>query len=156
MIFVTVGTQLAYPRLLNAMNKIAVEIDEEVVAQCGTISPEWANMQCYESLTPEEFNRFTDRARLIVAHAGIGTILTAKKLGLPLIVMPRRFAFDEHRNDHQLATAQYVQSLQGVYVAWSEEELEPLIRAKPLIGATSTPGPTHTALIDRVKSFIDQ
>ena len=41
----------------------------------------------------------------IVAHAGMGTILTALEIGKPLLVMPRRAALGEHRNDHQLATA---------------------------------------------------
>ena len=45
-----------------------------------------------------------DAAAAIVAHAGMGTILTALETGKRLLVMPRRAALGEHRNDHQLAT----------------------------------------------------
>ncbi len=58
-------------------------------------------------------------ATAIVAHAGMGTILTALEMGKPLLVMPRRAALGEHRNDHQLATASRFAELGRVKVAFS-------------------------------------
>ena len=58
----------------------------------------------------------------IVAHAGMGTILTALELGKPLLIMPRRAALGEHRNDHQLATAERFAAVDGVKVAFDETE----------------------------------
>jgi UDP-N-acetylglucosamine transferase subunit ALG13 len=43
-------------------------------------------------------------ATAIVAHAGIGTILTGLEMGKPLLVMPRKASLGEHRSDHQMAT----------------------------------------------------
>ena len=63
------------------------------------------------------------RADAIVAHAGIGTILTALEIGRPLLVMPRRAALGEHRNDHQLTTARRFAELGKVKVAFDEVEL---------------------------------
>ena len=61
-------------------------------------------------------------ADAVVAHAGIGTILGALELGKPTVVMPRRAALGEHRNDHQLATARRF-SGPGIAVALDEHEL---------------------------------
>ena len=51
----------------------------------------------------------------------------AKKYSKPLILFPRRAAFNEHRNDHQLATAEQLRRHVGIYVAWTEDELEALL-----------------------------
>ena len=53
----------------------------------------------------------------------MGTILTALELGKPLLVMPRRAALGEHRNDHQLATVRRFAELGSVEVALDESEL---------------------------------
>jgi hypothetical protein len=58
-----------------------------------------------------------------VAHAGMGTILSALELGTPVLVMPRRAALGEQRNDHQVATARRFKQLGGVGVAFDEHEL---------------------------------
>jgi UDP-N-acetylglucosamine transferase subunit ALG13 len=62
-------------------------------------------------------------ADAIVAHAGMGTILTALELGTPIVVMPRRAALGEHRNDHQLATARRFAEQGSIAVAFDEEQL---------------------------------
>lgn len=155
MIFVTVGTQLPFPRLLDAMNDLAPDLPQPVIAQCGQREPRWTNIECHDTLTPDAFKTFTNTAALMVSHAGIGSILTAKSLGLPLIILPRRHEFGEHRNDHQLATARYVQSLQGVHVAWTADELGPLLAAGNLEPATNTPGPSYQTLVHRLRGFIE-
>jgi len=154
-IFVTVGTQLPFPRLLDAINELAPRLDEEIVAQCGPGVQNWPNLECHHGMAPDEYNALTSKAKVIVSHAGIGTILTAKSHHVPLIVMPRRHEFGEHRNDHQLATARYVDTLQGIHVAWTPADLEPLLRHPDLTPATNTPGPTYPALLARLRTFID-
>lgn len=155
MIFVTVGTQLAFPRLLEEMDALALEIDEPIVAQCGPVRGVWNNITAKRDMPPDEFQRNFEQARIIVSHAGIGTILSAKNMGKPLIVLPRRHEFGEHRNDHQMATARYVQDLEGVYVAWTTAELRPLLERHDLQSASNDPGPSHTALVSRLRDFID-
>ena len=59
----------------------------------------------------------------IVAHAGMGSILTALEYGKPILVMPRRGDLRETRNDHQVATAQRFRGLPHVAVAFDEQEL---------------------------------
>ena len=60
---------------------------------------------------------------MIVAHAGMGSILTALEYGKPILVMPRRGDLRETRNDHQIATAKRFRELGKVAVAFDEVEL---------------------------------
>jgi UDP-N-acetylglucosamine transferase subunit ALG13 len=53
----------------------------------------------------------------------MGTILSAMRYCKPLLVMPRRAALGEQRNDHQLATARHLRGLGKIAVASDEIEL---------------------------------
>ena len=57
------------------------------------------------------------RARLIISHAGIETVISALRLGKPVVVMPRHATLGEHKNEHQLATAKRFEELQYIHVA---------------------------------------
>ena len=94
-------------------------------------------------------------AKAIVAHAGMGTILTALEMGKPLLVMPRRAALGEHRNDHQLATAHRFAELGRVNVAFDETELP--LRLDELDGVAAQPRISASApddFVARVRAFI--
>lgn len=157
MIFATVGTQLPFPRLIETLNDLAPNIDEDITAQIGnteTSGQSWDNLDLRPTLSPDEFGALFQSARVIVAHAGIGTILSAKRWGKPLIILPRRHALGEHRNDHQLATAQQVQSLPGIHVAWEASDLAALLAQPDLACATQEQSPSHAALITKLRDFI--
>jgi len=154
-IFATVGTQLPFPRLIDALDALAPTLDEPVVAQIGASKGTWPHLDIRESLTPAEFEETFAAARVVVAHAGIGTILSARKMGKPLVLLPRRHALGEHRNDHQLATARQVAALPGMHVAWEAGDLEALLSGPALAPATQAQSPSHAALLDRLRDFID-
>ena len=59
----------------------------------------------------------------MIAHAGMGSIITALELGKPIMVMPRRASLGEHRNDHQVATAKRFAEQGRIMVAFNEKEL---------------------------------
>lgn len=155
MIFATVGTQLPFPRLIDALDGLAPDLPEPIIAQCGPHPGTWSNLDPRPHLTPGEYETLFSQARLVVAHAGIGTILSAKRLGKPLVILPRRHALGEHRNDHQLATAREVSAQTGVYIAWDTEDLLGLLTRTDLVAATQTPSPSADALIDRLSQFIE-
>ena len=154
MIFVTVGTQLPFPRLVSAMDVLAGEIGEEVVAQIGPFEGEIRNMEAEEYLAPDMFFQHFKAARAVVSHAGIGSILSAQRFGKPLIIIPRRYELGEHRNDHQLATARQMEAVPGLYVAWNESELGGFLTRDDLEGAGATMSPARQRLIQRIESFI--
>jgi UDP-N-acetylglucosamine transferase subunit ALG13 len=123
-IFVTVGTQLPFDRLISAVDEWAGSAPgREVFAQIGPSRQAPRHIAHAQFVSPEECGERMAAADAIVAHAGIGTILTALELGKPTLVMPRRAELGEHRNDHQLATARRFAKLGKVNVAFDDTEL---------------------------------
>ena len=123
-ILVAVGTQFPFDRLIKTVDQWAIASGtSDVVAQIGPSSYMPANLQARAFVPPQEFQALLESADLLVAHCGMGSILTALSLGKPIIVMPRSAALGEHRNDHQLATAQRFSNYPGVTVAYNEAEL---------------------------------
>lgn len=110
MIFVTVGTQLPFDRLVQDLDAIAPELSVPIFAQTGVSTYVPKNFEATPMVSSSEFNALMTKVSIIVGHAGIGTIISAQKHGKPLILVPRKAALREHRNDHQLAT---VNSLRG-------------------------------------------
>lgn len=155
MIFVTVGTQLPFERLLSAMNAIAADGNEEIIAQTGAGQGNWPHLRSEPQLSPDAFAEYFRAARVVVAHAGIGSILSAKRFEKPLIILPRRADLGEHRNDHQMATAKQVESIPGIHVAWKAEDIAALLAVPDLPCASEVASPARTALINRLSEFIE-
>jgi UDP-N-acetylglucosamine transferase subunit ALG13 len=139
-IFVTVGTQLGFDRLVAGIDAWAgSRPGVQVFAQTGPTQFRPRHIQWREFIAPGDCRERMESADAIVAHAGMGTILSALELGKPLLVMPRRAALGEQRNDHQLATAQRFAALGKVAVAVDEtdlaaklDELETLAVGEPI------------------------
>lgn len=104
MILVTLGTQdKDFSRLLKAIDK---EIDkgvikEKVIVQAGYTKYESKNMEIFDLLPTDEFNKLVDECDLLITHGGVGNILTAIKKNKPVIAAARLKKFKEHTNDHQ-------------------------------------------------------
>jgi UDP-N-acetylglucosamine transferase subunit ALG13 len=127
-IFIATGTQLAFDRLIEAVDDWAAEHPEaEIFAQIGPGGYRPQHMQSQGYVAPQTFEHKSKEADLIIAHAGTGTIFTALELRKPIIVMPRLHKYGEHRNDHQVATVERFQTLRGVNVAHDEHELRRLL-----------------------------
>lgn len=101
MIFVTVGTNEArFDRLLRAV--AALPLDEPLVVQHGhstaTLVP---NAERVDFLAFDDLARTIRRARAVVTHAGVGSVLVALANGRRPVVVPRLKAFGEAVDDHQ-------------------------------------------------------
>ena len=71
----------------------------------------------------EEFQRLFARADLVVSHAGMGNIIACLEADKPLVLLPRQAKLGEHRNDHQMDTAEAFQRMYNVPAAQSVAEL---------------------------------
>lgn len=133
MIFCTIGTQAPFDRLLQIIDEIALDMEgEEIIVQAFHDKYIPKHVKTVQMLPPDEFNKTFVRARLIIGHAGMGTIISALTQDKPIIVFPRIAALGEHRNEHQLATAKKMNELGYVYVANNDEELRQLVMQKHL------------------------
>jgi UDP-N-acetylglucosamine transferase subunit ALG13 len=137
-----VGTQLPFDRLTLALDRLAPMLGQPVFGQIGRATYVPRNFKAGVSMGPVEFEqRFRD-ADIVVAHAGIGTVLKAQQHAKPLILLPRRASLGEHRNDHQLATCAQLRGRPGIHVADDEAELEELLLRRdlrPARGGLQTP-----------------
>lgn len=124
MILVTVGAQLPFDRLVSTVDQWAKGNNRsDVFAQTGKTQWHPSHIEAEPFLSPQEFQEKFAAADLIVAHAGMGTIINALEYGKPILVMPRKASLGEHRNDHQMATAKRFLALNYISVAFDEKEL---------------------------------
>jgi len=154
MIFATVGTQLPFDRLIRALDDWAEAHDDvEVFAQIGRGGYEPRHMQWSHDLHPQEFRSRLEACDAIVAHAGMGTIISAVELGKRVIVMPRRAALGEHRNEHQLATVARLGHLQGLEIVHDPDALgAALARGHAFAAGSAGAGPAPE-LIAAIRGF---
>lgn len=157
MIFVTVGAQMPFDRLVRAVDAWAKDRPRgAILAQIGESEYVPEHVEWKKFLSPAEFERAYDEAEAIVGHAGIGTLFAALERNKPIVVMPRRADLRETRNDHQIATARRFAELAGVAVAWDQasliERLGAIDRAKPTLSLRTE---SRGALVRRIAEFID-
>lgn len=156
MIFVTVGTQLPFDRLVSAVDRwAATQAGLDVFAQVGPARERPRHLPHADFLTPARANTLMREATLIVAHAGMGTVLTALELRKPIVIMPRLASLGEHRNEHQMATARWLQGRSGVHVAWDEAGLlELLDHRNALPGGEAFASVATGPLVDRLRAVV--
>lgn len=156
MIFLTVGTQLSFDRLVRAVDRWAGQDSSRVVhAQTAKSDFVPQHLKATPFMSPQECRRLMEQAGVIVAHAGMGTIIAALEMGKPLLIMPRRADLGEQRNDHQLATARYFGD-RGVAVAWDEHELSKWLDQLDAVSAPTTIKPhAPEPMIDAIRRFIN-
>jgi len=156
LIFVTVGSQEPFDRLVGAVDEWAAQRDRsDIFAQIGKATYVPKHMRFTDFLDPLEFKRVVEEARLVVAHAGIGSILSSLELGKPIVVMPRRATFREQRNDHQIATAECFERQGRIIVAYETEALaEKLDYALTLERSEGIPTQASSQLIHNIRSFL--
>ena len=124
MIFVTIGTQMHFDRLVAAVDEWAgLTNTKDVFAQTGPSSYCAKYIKAKPFITPQEFRDCVQHARIMVAHAGMGSILTALEFGKRIVVMPRRSDLGEHRSDHQVATARHFAGQGRILVAADQQGL---------------------------------
>jgi UDP-N-acetylglucosamine transferase subunit ALG13 len=123
-IFVTVGAQMPFDRLIRAVDDWATSrAREDVFAQIGPSDFCPKSIRTTRFLDPREFRNRVQEADVIVAHAGMGSLITALEYGKPIIAMPRRGDLRETRNDHQIATASRLSEQGRIVVALDERQL---------------------------------
>jgi UDP-N-acetylglucosamine transferase subunit ALG13 len=156
-IFVTVGTQGPFDRMIRPIDAWAERSRrDDVFAQIGRGAWRPTRVKWVETLDAQEFRACVEKSDLLIAHAGMGTILTAIELGKPIVVMPRRAALGEQRNDHQLATVRKLGELGLATVAEDERELAELLDDLAQVRASrARRSAERTRLIDALRGFLE-
>jgi UDP-N-acetylglucosamine transferase subunit ALG13 len=140
MILLTVGSQLPFDRLVRAVDVWCGGTGRvDVFAQIGEPDTQGyrpKNFAWHTFVAPSVLDERMRQAELIVAHAGMGSIISALKYRKPIVIMPRRAVLGEHRNDHQHATAIRFADRRGIFVAEDETALPAAIGRALAYGAS--------------------
>lgn len=127
MIFLTVGTQLPFDRLVRAVDEWCGDVERDDVfgqiADPGDTGYYPKNFEWAKFVDPVKFTSCFEESSMVIGHAGMGTIISGLTLGKPVVIMPRLAELREHRNDHQVATARQFKGRNMVFVADTETEL---------------------------------
>ncbi|MGH3072853.1 MAG: glycosyltransferase [Gaiellaceae bacterium] len=101
MIFVSVGTNEArFDRLLRAVD--GLDAPDGLVVQHGPSPVRPRGATCVDYLSFEDMTDHIRRARVLIMHAGVGSVLAALGNGVRPLVVPRLKQFGEAVDDHQV------------------------------------------------------
>ena len=137
MILITVGTEkFPFNRLMKWIDNLITQNliqpeKEEIVIQYGSCTIVPNDIKSYSVLKETDFLSSIEKARIIIAHCGEGTIDLLALINKPFILVPRSHDFQEHVDDHQVELAQQL-AKQGIPIANSQEDLVNFL-AKPFV-----------------------
>lgn len=153
MIFVTVGTNEApFDRLLRAVAGLPPA--EELLVQHGSSSIRPLHATCVDFLPFDAVVESVRRARAVVTHAGVGSVLVALGTGKRPIVVPRLRRFGEAVDDHQLDFARRFEQAGLVTLV---EEPDGLEDALSQVAVQALPGPIGpTSLAGDLRRYVEE
>ncbi|WP_127555564.1 glycosyltransferase [Saccharospirillum alexandrii] len=113
MVFLTVGTQFSFDRLVAPVYDWCKRNNSEYIFQVGAslYLKDVEDYRIVKNMSSESYYNAFSKARVVISHAGMGTILSAIEYEKPLLIMPREFRYKEHRNDHQVDTIRHLSAL---------------------------------------------
>jgi beta-1,4-N-acetylglucosaminyltransferase len=138
MIFLTVGTQFPFNRLIKAVDEAIGNnhLNDKIIAQIGVTTYRPKNFEAIPSLEKKLFDQYFNEAGSIISHAGVGSITLSLERRKPMLVMPRLKKYGEVVNDHQLAIAKKFEDLGYLLAAYDAADIP--------------------AKIEQLKSFVPQ
>lgn len=154
---VTLGTYRGYsfPRLVHRLLQVLPE-DVEVLWQTGDTDVSSLGITGHYAMPERELSEAMREADVVIAHAGVGTALSAFEAGKCPVLVPRRLSRGEHVDDHQIQIAQEL-AKRGLSHSVDADELtfEDLVAASgrvvsrpessPIFKTVATPGASGSA-----------
>lgn len=127
--FVSVGNaRQPFHRLLDAITDLQYVLPKPIVVQHGHTVFCNGEMEAVDFVGMEQFLETLKSAQLLILHAGAGVVLQAIEVGQVPVVMPRREAFGECVDDHQMEFACAMERTGLIVVVDTPKELEVAVR----------------------------
>jgi UDP-N-acetylglucosamine transferase subunit ALG13 len=145
MILVTIGTnEQPFDRLVRAAARLGG--DEALVVQHGPSREPQGRGEWLDFVSFEELSARMLAARVVVCHAGVGSIMLARRCGKRPIVVPRRLHLGEAVDDHQLPIARRLHASGVVTLVEDVERLpEAISTLDPRVLTEPAGGPSGAA-----------
>lgn len=157
LIFLTVGNWYkGFDRLVEGVDNLIRHgiIQEHVVAQIGYGAYRPTVMRVVDFCSPSDFRTLIAESRLVISHAGMGTIIETVRQGKPLIAVPRKPELKEVDNDHQFVTARQLESEGKILVAYEVSDLPEKLAAAA--GFVPTQGQGGNGILQAVKQLFEE
>lgn len=147
MILATVGTHAqAFPRFFD----IVRDLGDDVLLQYGQGPAPDGFSNAVEFLPFDELMRRMQTASAVVTHAGVGSVLCARRAGHVPVVVPRLRQLGEHVDDHQAEFTRTLEATGEVVAVWDGTDVRAAV-AEAALRRPSGPaepelGPLHLAV----------
>lgn len=133
MIFVTVGTHhQPFTRLLEALGRLD---PDQLVVQYGPGEPPPGVAEASAYMPFDVMLANFRRADVVVTHAGVGSILCARREGHVPLVVPRRSDLGEHVDGHQSELTRALEAHGSVVAVWDLDRLAETVTTAPPRGS---------------------
>lgn len=154
MILLTTGTnEQPFDRLVRAATGIPGP--ERLVVQFGSSRVPHGRGHWLEFVSFEELASLMSEARVVVCHAGVGSIMLARRCGHQPVVVPRRRHLGEAVDDHQLELGRRLHAAGVVRLVEREADLPEVVCA-PGLRDLGTPSSGPTGARDLCASIRDE
>ena len=154
MILVTTGSIGApFDRLLAVVERF--DVSDEIVVQHGPSHIRPAGARCFGFLPFDQLSQLVGEARIVVAHAGVGSILLCATQGHRPLVVPRLARFGEVVDDHQLYLARRLDQAGAVQCVEDPDDLPAVVRSLGTGALANARRPEGAALVADLKHYLD-
>jgi UDP-N-acetylglucosamine transferase subunit ALG13 len=160
-VFVTVGIEVKpFNRLMKAVDNGISQglIPPDTLIQKGSSNYNLKYCKSKNFLDYYELIKSLNTSDIVIAHAGVGTVLLCLNSGKIPILFPRRSDFGEHVDNHQIDFARIMAEQGRALIALNDKELyETVSNYKNIIKSTpSLPEWKRTGLELYLKTCIDK
>lgn len=158
MIFVTLGTQdKSFKRLLDSIDKEIEKgtIKDKVIVQAGYTKYDSKNMEIFDLLDKDDFDKYIKECDLLITHGGVGSILTGLKNDKKVIACPRLSKYNEHMNDHQIQIIERFTESGYILPFNEDDDLGKIIKQSAKFKPNKYKSNTKN-MIKLIKDFIDK
>jgi len=159
LILATVGnTVQGFDRLMRAVEEMGSSVlkGEDVFVQFGNSRIVPSNCRAVALVSRDEFDRLIREASLVITHGGAGSIGKCLHAGKKPVVIPRRKAFGEHVNDHQLELVRELDGQGRIFAVYDIARLPDAVREARGRGATQPTTSSDSRVSALVKEFLDR
>lgn len=125
-LFFIAGTQLPFKRMDEAIAQLLADPHHsyKITYQSGQKDNiEQEHLTEYRLMAENNFITEIEKTDLIIAHAGVGTLLECIERKKPVLMFPRQAKLNEHRNDHQISTAKKINEIFAIPYYLTVEDL---------------------------------
>jgi beta-1,4-N-acetylglucosaminyltransferase len=131
-IFASVGNATQpFDRFLRMVDEVAGRSRLRTLIQTGAGVYRPRNAETVDFVGRAEFDELCRAADFVITHAGVGSVMTAVRLGKVPIVVPRRQDQGEVINDHQFELAAELSRMGWCRVASGVDDLLGYLQAAP-------------------------